>query len=264
MLHHPASSRLRQITVLAFAIGSTLPIPAQRKPSPTALVPFVGCAADGMSGPVAAPHGRPKPLHIPPAAAARLAYYVVSSNLSVLGPRGWHCHDIYGSGGDELLLTPDSRDLDRLLATTDFTTFTGPIIELDWHDGMTSGRDEVAPVIARVFHAHKSFAANAAAEYDNPPHYTAHPYPADTLHYLSREALEYLTPPHAQGLGTSTRLRPSGLPITGAQILITDDGDCCDLVSLAIRLPPADAALAPIILHQLEHDTHPTHSVPAQ
>src|ERR1017187_210346 len=141
--------------VLLVAITSILGIgetsAAQHSASPTALaaVPFVGCAAEGMSGPVAAPSGQPRPLSIPLDAASRLTYYSDSSDsggLGVLAPRGWHCYETYGSDGAYLIVSPKPVSADTIYAVRRPQGFTEPVVVLSWNDGFTSGREEVSAV----------------------------------------------------------------------------------------------------------------------
>ena len=111
-------------------------------------VPFVGCPADGMMGPVAAPRAPKHTPTVPTGAESRLAYYE-SQRMGTVAPRGWHCIELYGSSGAFLLVTPKQG-----IATHRFPDgrhVTGPAIEVSFTNGDTSGRFEVAKVIARLF-----------------------------------------------------------------------------------------------------------------
>jgi hypothetical protein len=56
--------------------------------APADSVPFVGCAADGQMGPVAAPALQTGMLSVPESEANRFLAYYASTNLGVLAPRG--------------------------------------------------------------------------------------------------------------------------------------------------------------------------------
>jgi len=227
-------------------------------------VPFVGCASEGMSGPVSAPSGKPKKLHIAAAAAAHLAYYFVAQDLSVLAPRGWHCLNIYDSSGSYLFVTPEQLDPSTVLSDSGSSAFQGSLVALSWFSGFTSGRHEVSAVISLVFPTHQRFADEAASVDEISPQPHAGPYRDDTLHCLSNDAVEYVTASGKQGLGTQFWLKPTLDPISGAELLVKDNGDCCDLISLAVRLPSADTVLSPVIVQQAERaESHPRFSVPA-
>ena len=217
-----------------------------------ASVPFVGCPADGMSGPITATTGPPRSFPIPADAASRLAFYSVADGLGVLAPRSWHCYQVYGSDGAFLLVSPDPITAETIYAARRPKGFSGPVIALSFINGFTSGRDEVSPVINRVFPKHRAFVIEAARNMDQPIPRPKRPFPADKLHYLSDEVVEYTTAPHREGLGTVGFIRPSDIPITGVELLSKDAGDCCDLTSLAMRLAPSDASLATVIRQQVE------------
>ena len=87
-------------------------------------VPFVGCPAEGMSGPEPAPATPPADAFIPTPDAGQLALYA-AAGLHVLAPRGWHCVEIYGSGGAFLLVTPHPYSAATLPG---FNKLVGPAI----------------------------------------------------------------------------------------------------------------------------------------
>lgn len=68
-------------------------------------VPVVGCPAESMSGPLPAPATPPIRARVAAAGAGQLALYAAEGQ-QVLVPRGWHCIELYGSGGAVLLVTP--------------------------------------------------------------------------------------------------------------------------------------------------------------
>jgi hypothetical protein len=130
-----------------------------------------------------------------------------------------------------------------------------PAVILTFSNGFSSGRDEVSSVVSRVFPAHRRIVIDAAADDEMKPQFPG-PFPADRLHYLSRESLEFVTPAGQEGLGTLLApLVPAAQPIEGVQVLVRDRGDCCDLVSLSVRLAPHDADLVPIIMREVQHES---------
>jgi len=233
-----------------FIVLGLLSASAQTK-QPGVLVPFVGCAADGQGGPVKAPAGKSRSVQIPPATAQQLAYYKGYAGLAVLAPRGWHCFSQYGSDGEMLFVSTQAISSAQLFSTT-WKGFSGPAIELSVNSGSTSGRFQVAQIIARVFPAHMNFAQNVIAEGIEPKSdFPVGPFPGDKLNYLSQEVVEYQTPPNVAGLGTQSRLLKGADPIAGVAILAGPD---TDLVQLSARLPPALAGLEQTIAHQVEAD----------
>src|SRR5580698_5306558 len=128
-----------------------------------AAVPFVGCKSDGQAGPVDAPSGTSKAVPSSAGAAQRLAYYKAASAFGTLAPRGWYCFGTYGSAGASLYVSPEPIARAALFSA-DWTGFTGPAIQISLSDGGTSGRFQVARMIARVFPAHRAFADQVIAE----------------------------------------------------------------------------------------------------
>jgi len=226
-------------------------------PSQELRVPFVGCASDGQQGPVKAPKRKSKVVSIPPEVAVRLAYYQADEGPGVLAPRGWFCFGTYGSNGDSLYVTPQPIN-SSLLFSADWKGFTGAVIQASYSYGFTSGRFEVARVIARVFPAHMKFAKDVIAEGEWPTSsFPQGPYPGDKLTYLSKEAVEYETPANQEGLGTMSRLQKNGSPITGVAILgvVSLEGKKDQMLSHScVRLPPDWADLGPAIIRQIEKD----------
>src|SRR5580704_19640534 len=162
---------MQRVILLALAAGAIL---AQTPVT----VPFVGCRSEGQAGPRDAPTGKDPALPIARGAARGLAYYV-AGGAGVLGPRGWSCLDIYGSGGDILYITPRPIDIATWFSPQR-TGFTGPVIELAFSRGEWANRVEVAQVIARVFPAHRAFVNGVIDSYEQPPgEFPPVPYPAD-------------------------------------------------------------------------------------
>jgi hypothetical protein len=235
-------------TQTAFAQGTPATKPA---PSAAVTVPFVGCASDGQAGPQAAPSGQSLKIAIPAAIAHRLAYYKAEYSSGVLAPRGWHCFSTYGSNGANLFVSPDPIDSKTLLSL-DWKGFTGPAVQISVSDGGTSGRFEVAKVIARVFPEYKAFAQRVIAEGIEPASdFPFGPYPGDKLTYRGRNIVEFVTPPNAQGLGTDSRLQASATSIRGVAIIAGTD---TDLVQLSARVRASDSDLIPAMVGQAEKE----------
>lgn len=218
------------------------------KPLPPT-ISFVGCPADGQGGPVAAPEGRPKELAISNDLADRLAWYqapIDANNLGTFAPRGWHCFATYGSNGAALYIAPEPLNANQLLFFKNWQGFTGPAIELSIRYSGTSGRIEVAHVIARAFPAHHDFAKEVMAEHLDPPaNYHFDPFPTDKLHYHGPDRVDFTTPAHADGLGTMSTLKPGDQPITGFALL----RDGMGLTQFNVRLPSDLERLAPVLIN---------------
>lgn len=226
------------------------PAPPIKESSVT--VPFIGCKSDGQLGPQAAPNGKSKSISITPQLASQLAFYEAENGPGVLAPRGWNCFGVYGSNGSSLYVTPQQINSQIVFADT-WSGFAGPAIQLSVSIGDTSGRFEVAQIIARVFPAHKSFVQSVIAEGLEPAStFPFGPYPTDKLTYKNKEVVEYVTPANQEGLGTRSHLIKNADPIDGVAIL---SGEELNLVQLAVRLPPALSNLLPAIIHQVEQAT---------
>jgi hypothetical protein len=245
----------RYLVTLALLLGSApwvLAQPADVKSSGESKlvrVPFVGCASDGQVGPVDAPKGVSMSFPISPAAAKQLAYYQSANGPGVLGPRGWHCFDTYGSSGHALDISPEAIDDGRMMGTN-WKGFSGPVIEFSWRYGDTSGRFAVAGIMARVFPGHEQFVQRVAAE-GLVQSFESGPYPADRLTYRGKnnDMVEFQTPPNSKGLGTDGALQPNSSPVSGVAILF---GSTPDLLLLQVRLPAELQPLANEIIHQTE------------
>jgi hypothetical protein len=213
-------------------------------------VPFIGCKSDGQVGPMDAPEGTSVSVPLSAKEAQQLAHYSSANGLGVLGPRGWYCFGTYGSSGAALFLSSQPIDTANMFSTRN--GFTGPAIEISYSDGDTSGRFNVAEMIARVFPAYKAFATRVAEEFVLPASsLPLGPYPKDTLAYKSKTVVEYKTPAQTEGLGTRSWLKKNDSPIEGAAILI---GQTPDLLLLSVRLPPGLNGLTSAIVRQFEGD----------
>jgi len=224
---------------------------AKPAPSVVVTVPFVGCASDGQAGPQAAPTGQSLAVAIPAAMARRLAYYQSEYGPGALAPRGWHCFAVYGSNGSSLFVSPDAIDSTTVMSM-DWKGFAGNAVQISDMSGGTSGRFEVAKVIARVFPAYKTFAQNVIAEGIEPASdFPFGPYPSDKLTYRGKNIVEFVTPANTQGLGTDSRLQANASPISGVAIIAGTD---TDLVQLSARVPANDSDLIPAMVGQAEKE----------
>jgi len=215
-------------------------------------VPFVGCKSDGQVGPQDAPTGEPKIITISPQLAQRVAYYKASDRSGVLAPRGWYCFGTYGSDGSNLYVTPTPLNSAHLFSNS-WKGISSYGIQLSESNGDTSGRFEVAQTIARVFPAHLDFVRRVIAEGVEPATSFPHgPYPTDRLTYKSKEAVEYVTPPNTEGLGTKSFLVRNANPIAGVALLT---GEELNLTHLSARLSPEMSDLLSVIIRQVEQDS---------
>ncbi len=205
-------------------------------------IPFVGCPAEGMSGPVAAPAGAAMPSGLPAPVAGRLALYR-AAGMEVLAPRGWHCIEIYGSGGAVLLVTPGVHGATELQGVR---PLAGPVVELSYLNGWTSGRFDVARVLARLFPSQRAFVRQVIQEGLEPARaFPSGPFPADRLTRHGRGEVGFTTPAGRTGMGTMLdRLEPGRMPVSGVAWLARQDG----VMLLDVRLPARSRRLAAAII----------------
>jgi hypothetical protein len=213
-------------------------------------VPFVGCPSDGQLGPQPAePLGRHATTPAFPAAmAAQLAFYG-ANGLGTLAPRGWHCVGLEGSNGTSLIVTPERHNPAEFLSHA--VPLRGPAVQFRVILGGTSGRFEVARVIALAFPRQTAFARRVAAEGLGEP-LPARPYSTDRTVRLLPDTVAYRTPAGRMGLGTVSRLAPGDRPIDGIAILTPESGLAdpdFDVGKVDVRLPAAQASLATPILN---------------
>ncbi len=220
--------------------------------APDHSIPFVGCPAEGMSGPVAAPEGSAMSSSLSASIAGQLAHYA-ADGMEVLAPRGWHCIEIYGSGGAFLLVTPEAHSAAELQS---FRPLAGPVVELSYLNGWTSGRFDVARVLARLFPSRRAFVRQVIREGLEPArNFPFGPYPADRLTRLGADAVAFTTPPGRTGMGTAMdRLDADAMPVRGIAQLASQDG----VTLLDVRLPATSGPLTTAIIHCL--GTGPRHS----
>ena len=220
-------------------------------PTPVS-VPFVGCAADGQTGPLPAPSGQPISVSLPPAMAGKLAYYSATDIGAVLAPAGWHCLGTYGSNGGSLYVAPGPIAFSDVNGSA-WTAGAGSAVEASWIVGDTSGRFEAAQAIARLFPTQMAFADKVIAEGVEPASsFPKGPFLQDQLTRRGDDIVEYETPAGARGLGTTFSRLTSGTAIDGVALL---QGQTPDLVFLAARLPATLQTLVPAIESRLEADS---------
>jgi hypothetical protein len=185
----------------------------------------------------------------------RLAFYESEETGGVLAPRGWHGFGTYGSMGSTLYVSPQHLIFDDLHAEV-----TGPVLIECYRTGETSGRMEVARVFARVFPNQKAYVESVKEAYpglDLP----FGPYPKDNLKYRSESIVEFRTPPHSEGLGSSFGLTPNDEPIRGV-VISGEEGP--SVAVLVVRLPPDKDDLTAYIIRQFERDESAPESPPAE
>ena len=211
-------------------------------------LPVVGCAQEGMAGPIPAPATIKNVPTIVPWAAERLAYYA-NSALGVLAPRGWHCYGADGSSGGMLIVTPGPIGPENFLSVAE-KGVRGPAVEVEQALGSTSGRFEVAQVIAHLFPDFQRFVVKVVREGIEPASdFPPGPYPNDILVQRSPTDVWFRTPGGTTGMGTQSLLDKGRRPITGAVMLFPVG---MNLARVAFKLPEADADLDWAILTQWE------------
>jgi hypothetical protein len=213
----------------------------------TVRVPFVGCESDGQVDPLEAPKGADKVVQMKASVANRLAYYKASVAPGLFAPRGWYCFGIYGSGGSSLFVSP--MPIKRGDFPPNWAGINGPAVQVDNVDGGTSGRFEVAQVLARIFPAQRTYVQSVINSFDqSASDYTFGPYPNDKLIVQKDRLVQYRTAPRSEGLGTMSRLKANDDPIDGVALL---QGQTPDLLMLRVRLPLKQRDLAAVIIQQL-------------
>lgn len=206
--------------------------------------PLVSCESDGQEGLKFLPANAHVRIPTIPA-GSNLAFYTAWGTPGVLGPTGWHCAGFEGSSGGTLVLTPEEHRPSEFLFGK--TAIKGPVIEISLSFGGTSGRFSVARLASRLFPKAKPFIDEMASDdLIDKSTLPSGPYPTDHLSYHNDFVVEYMTPPHKNGIGTDSFLAQDNDPIRGV-VLLAEKGDH-DLIFLAARLPPAEAdALQTII-----------------
>jgi hypothetical protein len=208
-------------------------------------IPFVGCPADGQSGPLDPPKRSSIQVQIASASAQQLAFYQAGQGPGALAPRGWHCRGWYGSSGTVMAVTPQEIPPPFFPPPR----IPGPVVYMGWSDAQTSGRFEVAITAARLFpKSTRAFIERIKAEGIVPAgNFDVKPFPADQLHYLSSRAVEFITPAGKEGLGTSSALQASSLPVRGL-VALDSEAPIEGEREIFVRLPADLPELAQSIL----------------
>jgi hypothetical protein len=106
---------------------------------------------------------------------------------------------LYGSNGSILFVSPQPLNGHDLLFSDTSAGFTGPALQASFRFGDTSGRFEVAEVVARVFPKYKAFAQSVINEGIEPANdFPFGPFPKDKLLYKNDQTVEFQTPPHSE------------------------------------------------------------------
>ncbi len=216
-------------------------------------IPFVGCRSDTQTEPLAAPTGIAASVRVSLETAKLLAYYGSALDLGVIGPKGWYCLAINGSGGNFLFVSSQPIDAPKVFAP-EFRGFEGSAIELsNRHSDQNGDRLDKAQIIARVFPAYRPNVKALLEGFDIPrDSYPFGPYPSDRLTYKSKNVVEYTTPAQREGLGTRSSLKQNSDPIEGVAILSREPPD---VILLSVRLPHnLTKVLAPEIVRQVERE----------
>jgi hypothetical protein len=247
VLRRPTLNFRYYVTVKRAALLVALAVSCLGQTTPAVRVPFISCKSDGQAGPVPPPKPVEKRINLDPGVASRLAYYESGLGSGVLAPRGWSCFGLYGSSGSLFIVAP--RPVDSL--SSPLWPLSGPAIILNSTWGGTSGRFEVAKVVARVFPHFKPFVQRVIELFDFFAAEVVYgPYQTDTLTYRSDRIVEFQTPPMTAGLGTIDGHLDAGAdPIAGVAIA---EGETPDLTLLTVRLPSAMQALTPHIISYVE------------
>ncbi len=197
-------------------------------------VPFVGCPENIQGEATPPPKGAPKIVRIDAATARQIAYYAGENGPGVFAPRGWHCHAWAGSGGSSMVVTP--ADIDSV--TFGVGQLVDDAVEINFHDGGTSGRFSVAIYASRLFpKVAADFIASVKGERFIPDsEFTRGPYSRDSVAYVDTVTARFSTPANTNGLGTEGYLSPSQHAIRGVALL-TATGDW-GLSIIRVRLAP--------------------------
>jgi len=218
-------------------------------------VPVVGCRSDGQSGPLDPPTQPYVGPDVPMPAAAGLAYYV-SASLGVLAPRGWQCLGEYGSGGSELIVTPDNPGsaIEAVVRAA-----AGPSVFLQFVLADNPGRFVIARIAARLFPSAHDFVERIIAEGIEPRrNFSTSLLPGETLRRLSRTMVEFRLP----GLKWPKDGKDVTVfvPTKGVAILLPNEG--MNLVQATVKLPSKLDALSPVIIRWVEQKRGAVRSIP--
>jgi hypothetical protein len=211
-------------------------------------IPVTGCLTDGQMGPGPAPADGAAPVKVQHAIAARLAYYAAADGQRLLAPRGWHCRQWVSSSASELIVAPGAIESAGIRSPS----IAGQGVSLSLFYGSTSGRFTVAKYVEQLFPgAEKAFVSRVKRELNELPEmaWKAQNYPFDVYSRPSPTTLEFRTPGHRDGMGTTGALAKSAEDVRGTVLLRDPDGDEPDLTILRVRLPEDLRELEVAVLH---------------
>jgi uncharacterized protein YecT (DUF1311 family) len=226
-------------------LRTTLPVSFSQRRLVDADLPAVGCPKDGMAGPEDAPN-LPESMRVvvPEGMASGLAYYSADegAGTGVLAPKGWGCFGTYGSSGWSLYVTP--RSLSDPILNRPEKLKDAPVVIKDVFGSDTSGRFPVAKISARIFPLARALAERVRDEgITTRSDFIFSPWASDRLTYLSDFAVSYVTPPGADGLGTSFGPDAQGQePISGL-VFLKGIGNTPVLERFAVRLEKGEQHL---------------------
>ena len=215
-------------------------------------VPFVGCPTDSLTAPLPAPNGSPLPVSLDAKTASRLAFYKSQRDQGIIGPRGWHCQSFMAASGWVTIVLPETPRPSTMLRYPVFHPVKGPAIQITHFDSASSGRIEIAKLIARYFPQRGFFAKFVIATKVAPAsEFPSGPFKADRLITRKTDVVEYLSPAGKEGQGTAYRLVPGDLPIRTFVAVVGPDEEPQGFV-MGVRLPEDRDDLAPVILSWAE------------
>ncbi len=196
-------------------------------------VPFVGCPADGQTGPIQPPKGQPKVVSLGGLPAGAIAYYKGEQAPGVFAPAGWHCRVWYGSSGSSILVTPTPIDTTHFLPPK----VVGAAVELGLSFAGTSGRFSVASYASRLFPRVLARFIEGVKNEHVVPDSACGPrrYKGDSVTSVGHLVAEFTTPPGVTGLGTANLFAPSRDPIYGIAVIAPDSTEP-DMSILRVRL----------------------------
>ena len=229
------------LLVLSLAVAA----PAAACHAQQSAVPFVGCPANGQSGPIKPPMGQPQVISLGGLPQGAIAYYKGEEAPGVFAPAGWHCRVWYGSGGSTVLVT---------LAPIDTTHFmppkvVGPAVEMSVAFAGTSGRFSVARYASRLFPKELArFIESVKSEHLEPDStFAPHMHAPDSVVEVDTLIAQFTSPSTVSGLGTAGLLGPSPDPIRGVVVFAPDSTEP-DMTILRVRLGDNIRPLEPGIL----------------
>jgi hypothetical protein len=211
-------------------------------------VDYVGCPVFGHADeePRAAPTRHSIKLRVEKVNAARLAVYQAAFGPAIIGPRGWHCFARFGSSGYFLEVRPEPFDR-RGESTGGALNGDDRAITLKLFDGGTSGRYEVAQIIARMFPAYRKFAETVRDMNAVPrSEFVFAQFPKDNLIRWSDSVVVFETPSNFEGIGTWEGLPMGSESIGGIVVLVGSPNEPSVRVVRA-RLGDRDQDLLPEI-----------------